>query len=74
MLPRAEKMDVESPVALGGVVAAVCIVDDDPSMLKALECLLASLDVRVDLLRAVGQGQELEARTNLGFCGGWTVA
>jgi len=28
------------------------------------------LGVRVDLLRAVGQGQELEARTNLGFCGG----
>jgi len=28
------------------------------------------LGVRVDLLRAVGQGQELEARANLGFCGG----
>ena len=41
MLLRTEKMD-----ALGGVVAAVCIVDDDPSMLKALERLLAWLACR----------------------------
>jgi FixJ family two-component response regulator len=51
MLPRAEKMDVESPVALGGVVAAVCIVDDDPSMLKALERLLASVGLPARLFR-----------------------
>jgi hypothetical protein len=31
MLLRTEKMDVEFPAALGGVAAAVCIVDDDPS-------------------------------------------
>src|ERR1700739_3813685 len=51
MLLHTEKMDVESPVALGGVVAAVCIVDDDPSMLKALERLLASVGLPARLFR-----------------------
>jgi FixJ family two-component response regulator len=52
MLLRTEKMDVEFPAALGGVVAAVCIVDDDPSMLKALERLLASVGLPARLFRA----------------------
>jgi hypothetical protein len=39
MLLRTEKMDVESPADLGGVPAAVCTVDDDPSMLKAFWAL-----------------------------------
>jgi len=51
MLLCTEKMDVESPAALGGVVAAVCIVDDDPSMLKALERLLASVGLPTRLFR-----------------------
>ena len=51
MLLHTEKMDVESRVALGGVVAAVCIVDDDPSMLKALERLLASVGLPARLFR-----------------------
>jgi FixJ family two-component response regulator len=38
-----KKMNVNSSVVLGGVAAAtICVVDDDPSMLKALERLLLS--------------------------------
>ena len=51
MLFRTEKMDVESSAALGGVAAAVCIVDDDPSMLKALGRLLASVGLPARLFR-----------------------
>jgi FixJ family two-component response regulator len=51
MLLRTEKMDVQSPAAFGGVAAAVCIVDDDPSMLKALERLLASVGLPARLFR-----------------------
>jgi FixJ family two-component response regulator len=51
MLLRTEKMDVEFPAALGGVAAAVCIVDDDPSMLKALGRLLASVGLPTRLFR-----------------------
>jgi two-component system response regulator HydG len=36
-------MDVDSSAVLGGVAATICIVDDDPSMLKALERLLLSV-------------------------------
>src|SRR5580704_14215326 len=48
---RTEKMEVESPADLGGVPAAVCIVDDDPSMLKALGRLLASVGLPARLFR-----------------------
>jgi len=51
MLLWTGKMDVESPAALGGVAAAVCIVDDDPSMLKALGRLLASVGLPARLFR-----------------------
>jgi FixJ family two-component response regulator len=51
MLLRTEKMDVESRAVLGGVAAAVCIVDDDPSMLKALGRLLASVGLPARLFR-----------------------
>jgi FixJ family two-component response regulator len=51
MLLRTEKMDEESAVALGAVAAAVCIVDDDPSMLKALGRLLASVGLPARLFR-----------------------
>jgi FixJ family two-component response regulator len=37
-----KKMNVNSSVVLGGVAATICVVDDDPSMLKALERLLLS--------------------------------
>jgi FixJ family two-component response regulator len=51
MLLRTEKMDVNSSAVLGGVAAAVCIVDDDPSMLKALGRLLASVGLPARLFR-----------------------
>ena len=51
MLLRTEKMDVNSSAVLGGVAAAVCIVDDDPSMLKALARLLASNGLPARLFR-----------------------
>jgi FixJ family two-component response regulator len=51
MLLCTEKMDVESPADLGSVPAAVCIVDDDPSMLKALGRLLASVGLPGRLFR-----------------------
>jgi FixJ family two-component response regulator len=51
MLLRTEKMDVNSSAVLGGVAAAVCIVDDDPSMLKALARLLASIGLPARLFR-----------------------
>jgi FixJ family two-component response regulator len=38
-----KKMNVNSSVVLGGVAATICVVDDDPSMLKALERLLLSV-------------------------------
>jgi FixJ family two-component response regulator len=51
ILLRTEKMDVNSSAVLGGVAAAVCIVDDDPSMLKALARLLASIGLPARLFR-----------------------
>ena len=36
-------MNVDSSAVLGGVAATICVVDDDPSMLKALERLLLSV-------------------------------
>ena len=51
MLLRTEKMDVNSSAVLGGVAAAVCIVDDDSSMLKALARLLASIGLPARLFR-----------------------
>jgi len=44
-------MDVDSSAVLGGVAAAVCIVDDDPSMLKALARLLESIGLPARLFR-----------------------
>jgi DNA-binding NtrC family response regulator len=37
-----KKMNVDPFAVLSGVAATVCVVDDDPSMLKALERLLLS--------------------------------
>jgi FixJ family two-component response regulator len=51
MLLRTKKMDVDSSAVLGGVAVAVCIVDDDPSMLKALGRLLASVGLPTRLFR-----------------------
>jgi FixJ family two-component response regulator len=36
-------MKVDFSTVLGGVAATICVVDDDPSMLKALERLLLSV-------------------------------
>jgi FixJ family two-component response regulator len=36
-------MNVDSSTVLGGAAATICVVDDDPSMLKALERLLLSV-------------------------------
>jgi DNA-binding NtrC family response regulator len=51
MLLCTEKMDVESLANLGSVPAAVRIVDDDRSMLKALGRLLASVGLPARLFR-----------------------
>jgi FixJ family two-component response regulator len=37
-----KKMNANPSVVLGGTAATICVVDDDPSMLKALERLLLS--------------------------------
>jgi FixJ family two-component response regulator len=37
-----KKMNANPSVVLGGAAATICVVDDDPSMLKALERLLLS--------------------------------
>ena len=37
-----KKMNVNSSLVLGGAGATICVIDDDPSMLKALERLLLS--------------------------------
>ena len=44
-------MAVDSSVVLGGVAATICIADDDPSMLKALERLLLSVGLSARLFR-----------------------
>jgi two-component system response regulator FixJ len=38
-----KKMNANSSVVLGSAAATICVVDDDPSMLKALERLLLSV-------------------------------
>jgi FixJ family two-component response regulator len=38
-----KKMNVNPSVVFGGAAATICVVDDDPSMLKALERLLLSV-------------------------------
>jgi FixJ family two-component response regulator len=38
-----KKMNANPSVVLGGAAARICVVDDDPSMLKALERLLQSV-------------------------------
>jgi FixJ family two-component response regulator len=38
-----KKMKVDSSTVLDGVAATICVVDDDPSILKALERLLLSV-------------------------------
>ena len=38
-----KKMNANPFVVLGGAAATICVVDDDPSMLKALERLLLSV-------------------------------
>ncbi len=44
-------MDVDSSAVLGGVAATICIVDDDPSMLRAIERLLLSVGLQARLFR-----------------------
>src|SRR5260221_14681846 len=44
-------MNVDSSAVLGGVAAKICIVDDDPSMLRALERLLLSVGLQARLFR-----------------------
>ena len=46
-----KKMNVNSSVVLGGVAATICVVDDDPSMLKALERLLLSAGLSARFFR-----------------------
>jgi FixJ family two-component response regulator len=46
-----QKMDVDSSPVLGGVAATICIVDDDPSMLRALERLLLCVGLHARLFR-----------------------
>jgi FixJ family two-component response regulator len=42
-------MDVNAPSALSGATSIVCLLDDDPSMLKALDRLLASAGLQAQL-------------------------
>jgi FixJ family two-component response regulator len=44
-------MNVNSSVLLGGAAATICVVDDDPSMLKALERLLLSAGLSARFFR-----------------------
>ena len=44
-------MNVNSSVVLGGAAATICVVDDDPSMLKALERLLLSAGLSARFFR-----------------------
>src|SRR5260221_5394340 len=44
-------MNVDSSAVLGGVAAKICIVDDDASMLRALERLLLSVGLQARLFR-----------------------
>jgi FixJ family two-component response regulator len=44
-------MDVDSSAVLGRVAATICVVDDDPSMLRALERLLLSVGLPAQLFR-----------------------
>jgi FixJ family two-component response regulator len=46
-----KKMNVDPFAVLSGVAATVCVVDDDPSMLKALERLLLSAGVSARFFR-----------------------
>src|SRR5260370_30983555 len=47
----AKKRNVNCSVVLGGVAATICVVDDDPSMLKALERLLLSAGLSARFFR-----------------------
>jgi FixJ family two-component response regulator len=44
-------MNVNSSVVSGGVAATICVVEDDPSMLKALERLLLSVGLSARFFR-----------------------
>jgi FixJ family two-component response regulator len=46
-----KKMNANSSIVLGGVTATICVVDDDPSMLKALERLLLSAGLSARFFR-----------------------
>jgi FixJ family two-component response regulator len=46
-----KKMNVDSSVVFGGAAATICVVDDDPSMLKALERLLLSVGLSARFFR-----------------------
>jgi FixJ family two-component response regulator len=46
-----QKMNVNSSVVLGGTAATICVVDDDSSMLKALERLLLSAGLSARFFR-----------------------
>jgi DNA-binding NtrC family response regulator len=42
-------MDVNSPAVLPRATGTICLVDDDPSMLKALDRLLSSVGLQAQL-------------------------
>jgi two-component system response regulator HydG len=44
-----EKMDVNSSVVLPPAAGIICLVDDDPSMLRALDRLLSSVGLKAQL-------------------------
>ena len=46
---RKIKMDVNSSAVLPPVAAIICLVDDDPSMLRALDRLLSSVGLQAQL-------------------------
>jgi DNA-binding NtrC family response regulator len=46
-----KKMNADPCVVLGGAAATICVVDDDPSMLKALERLLLSVGLSARFFR-----------------------
>lgn len=45
-------MDFNSSSALRGVTGIICLLDDDPSMLKALDRLLSSVGLQAKLFNA----------------------
>ena len=49
LLRRHRKMDIDPPAALPPVNTAICVLDDDPSMLRAIDRLLSSVGLETRL-------------------------